>query len=82
MKLETFYRLDSTIIIGIFIIFLVLMMVAASKMKNGKFGGIIMIGPLPIIFGLDAKLTQMLIILTTILAIAMGFIYLLIVKTS
>ena len=54
-----------------------LQIMKASRSRSVvKGGGIIMIGPIPIIFGTDEKSVRMLIILTLILVLALAIFYL------
>ena len=64
------------ILIGFVIIFMTTLLSARSRSREGegghtevKGGGVVMIGPIPIIFGTDAKWTTIAIILAIILVV-------------
>lgn len=69
------------IVLGFLIIFLTTLISARSRRKDGeeggtelKGGGVVMIGPIPIIFGTDPKWTSIAIVLAIILVV-LSFIF-------
>jgi uncharacterized protein (TIGR00304 family) len=66
------------ILVGFLVVFLA-MMLASRSSRGGegrtqvKGGGVILIGPIPIIFGSDAKWTSIAIVLTIVLIILVLF---------
>jgi len=65
------------ILVGFLVVFLALMMAGRSnggeRRTEVKGGGVILIGPIPIIFGSDAKWTSVAIVLTIVLIILVLF---------
>jgi uncharacterized protein (TIGR00304 family) len=66
------------ILAGFLVVFLSLMMASRSseseeRRTEVKGGGVILIGPIPIIFGSDAKWASIAIVLTTVLIILVLF---------
>jgi len=62
------------ILTGFFIIFLTVLLSSFSSQKNGvKGGGVIFIGPIPIVFGSDAKTVKTLVYLMLILMVVIFF---------
>ncbi len=69
------------IVLGFLIIFLTSLVLARSRRREGeeggtemKGGGVVMIGPIPIIFGTDPKWTSIAIVLAIILVV-LSFIF-------
>jgi uncharacterized protein (TIGR00304 family) len=64
----------AVILVGFLVVFISLMMASRSS-NNGerrtevKGGGVILIGPIPIVFGTDARWTSIAIVLTIVLII-------------
>jgi uncharacterized protein (TIGR00304 family) len=67
------------ILAGFLVVFLAMMMMSAKTPEEGerqtqvKGGGVILIGPIPIIFGSDAKWTSIAIVLAIILIVIVLF---------
>lgn len=73
MKGETIYLGLALILIGIVLVFLGAMREATREATTGKTevrgGGVIMIGPIPIIFGTDAETVKTLVVLVLVLMV-------------
>jgi len=84
MDLEVLYALGAVLIfVGVAIIVLSVLFLSVSSAKKGRVsgGGVIIIGPVPIIFGTDKKSLKTVLLLslalTALLVIAMVIYYLL-----
>jgi uncharacterized protein (TIGR00304 family) len=84
VNLEVFYGLGlALVVIGIIIIVVVMILISTDGAKKGKVrgGGVIMIGPIPIIFGTDKKSVKTYwvlgLVLTMILIITLVYYWLL-----
>lgn len=76
MDLTVFYTLGIALIaVGIIVIIAAIVMASMRDIKKGKStvrgGGVIMIGPIPIIFGTDKKSVKTILVLALALVIAL-----------
>jgi len=73
-------------IVIIFIGFIIILLAVAKTMRGGKVeaGGVVIVGPIPIVFGTSARATKMVLILAialTILAIILFILPLLVTRS-
>lgn len=74
MDASIFYALGITLfIVGVIVIITAIILASSGNLKKGKMkgAGVIMIGPIPIIFGTDKKSVKMVIALALALVIIM-----------
>lgn len=74
MNLSTLYLLGFTLIfVGVIVLIAASILIAATRSRSGKTktAGIVIIGPIPIVFGSDKKTVKTLMVLAIILVIAL-----------
>ena len=77
MKVESFFKLGTILIsIGFFMVFLGMVFAFIRVTGQNDFGGLIMIGPIPIVFGSSPEITITMLVIGLMILI----VYLLILK--